>query len=469
MRVLHWGSLLLSMLALPWAATAQETRMVPASEAQLTLSYSAIVKKTAPAVVNIYTKRTVKVQSSASPLMDDPIFRQFFGDRMPQGQERERVVGSLGSGVIISPDGTIVTSNHVIKDADEVKVALPDRREFEAKVFKADPQSDLAFLKIDTKEKLPFIDMRDSDTLEVGDVVLALGNPFGVGQTVTHGIISALARTAAGASDFQFFIQTDAAINPGNSGGALVDSNGRLIGINTAIYSTTGASTGVGFAIPSNMVKSVLASKVEKGRVVRAWLGVSVERVTQDIAESLGMGAPRGVIVRSVAKDSPAERAGLKEGDVILSINGNEIYDENGLQYRVGTATLGDTDEITFLRSGNTQTTNVTFIAQPQDRVDALTIKGRNPLSGVTVATLSQALLDQLGVRNIPPQGVLVLGESRSGMISGAVQKGDIILQINGQKVTSAGHLQKLLDGARGQWDILFQRGNSVMTLSVRL
>ena len=254
--------------------------------------------------MNIFARGHVTVTDNASPFANDPFFRQFFGQQNFAfgGRPREAVISSLGSGVIIKPDGLIVTSFHVIKDAQEITVVLSDKREFDAKVVLRDPQSDLAFLKIDAGAPLPYLELRDSDTLEVGDLVLAIGNPFGVGQTVTNGIVSGLARKAAGVSDYQFFIQTDAAINPGNSGGALVDMGGRLIGINTAIYSNSGGSLGIGFAIPANMVRSLLGSKVAGGRVVHPWLGLAVQQVTPEIAESLGIKSSQGVIVKNLCR-----------------------------------------------------------------------------------------------------------------------------------------------------------------------
>ncbi|MEX1147469.1 MAG: trypsin-like peptidase domain-containing protein, partial [Sphingomonadales bacterium] len=248
-------------------ATAQE-RAVPQSQADVQLSFAPVVKAVTPAVVNIYTRRVVRSDPQASPFFDDPFFRRFFGDGPAMGTPRERVQRSLGSGVIVSADGIIVTSHHVIGEADQITVALYDRREFEAEVVLSDESTDLAVLRIDTEgEELPHLELRDSDTLEVGDLVLAIGNPFGVGQTVTSGIVSAVARTNVGVSDYQFFIQTDAAINPGNSGGALVTLDGKLAGINTAIYSRTGGSIGIGFAIPSNMVGSVVVAAVTDGKV----------------------------------------------------------------------------------------------------------------------------------------------------------------------------------------------------------
>ena len=294
-----------------WAATATavaQDRRVPASAAELRLSYAPIVQRVQPAVVNVYA---AKVVQDRNPLLDDPIFRRFFG--VP-GQQPEQMQRSLGSGVMVDPSGLVVTNVHVIEGADQVKVSLSDKREFEAEIVLKDTRSDLAVLRLkDAHEKFPTLDFANSDELMVGDVVLAIGNPFGVGQTVTHGIISALARTQVGITDYQFFIQTDAAINPGNSGGALVDMTGKLAGINTAIFSRSGGSQGIGFAIPANMVRVVVASAKSGGKAVkRPWLGARLQAVTPEIAETLGLRLPTGALVASVVPGSPAARAGLK-------------------------------------------------------------------------------------------------------------------------------------------------------------
>src|SRR6201747_2775923 len=294
--------------------TVSPDRRVPASPSELRLSYAPIVQRVQPAVVNVYAAKGVKTRN---PLLDDPIFRRFFGVPGQQPEQRQR---SLGSGVMVDPSGLIVTNVHVIEGADEVKVSLSDKREFEAEIVLKDSRTDLAVLRLkDAHEKFPTLDFANSDELLVGDVVLAIGNPFGVGQTVTHGIISALARTQVGITDYQFFIQTDAAINPGNSGGALVDMAGKLVGINTAIFSRSGGSQGIGFAIPANMVRVVVASAKTGGTAVRRpWLGARLQAVTPEIAETLGLPRPAGALVASVTPGSPAARAGLKLSDLIV-------------------------------------------------------------------------------------------------------------------------------------------------------
>src|SRR3989441_11731102 len=323
------------------SASAQDRR-VPSSAAELRLSYAPIVQRVQPAVVNVYAAKTVQ---NRNPLLDDPIFRRFFG--VP-GQQPEQMQRSLGSGVMVDASGLVVTNNHVIEGADQVKVSLADKREFEAEIVLKDSRTDLAVLRLkDSREKFPTLDFANSDELQVGDVVLAIGNPFGVGQTVTHGIISALARTQVGITDYQFFIQTDAAINPGNSGGALVDMTGRLAGVNTAIFSRSGGSQGIGFAIPANMVRVVVASAKGGGKAVkRPYLGARLQAVTPEIAESLGLKRPAGALIASVNPASPAGRAGLKPSDLIVAIDSQAVDDPNAFDYRFATRQLGGAAQI---------------------------------------------------------------------------------------------------------------------------
>src|ERR1700737_4185762 len=336
-----------AMASMP--AVAQDRR-VPASPADIRLSYAPIVQRLHPGVVNVYA---AKMGPNRNPLLDDPIFRRFFG--VP-GQGPEQMQRSLGSGVMVDPSGLVVTNVHVIEGADEVKVSLSDKREFEAEIILKDPRSDLAVLRLKgAREQFPTLDFANSDELMVGDVVLAIGNPFGVGQTVTHGIISALARTQGGITDYQFFIQTDAAINPGNSGGALVDMTGRLAGINTAIYSRSGGSQGIGFAIPANMVRVVVASAKLGGKAVkRPWLGAKLQAVTPEIAESLGLRSPTGALVANVVPSSPSARAGLKLSDLIVAIDGQSVDDPNAFDYRFATRPLGGAAQIDVQRAGKT-------------------------------------------------------------------------------------------------------------------
>jgi Do/DeqQ family serine protease len=469
---------LLVLCLLATAAQASEPA-VPASREQIRLSYAPVVRQVSPAVVNIYTKTRVTVQENLSPFANDPFFQQFFGRNMPGfsmgGRTREQVVSSLGSGVIVKPDGTIVTSHHVVKNAQEITVVLADKREFEARVTLRDQQSDLAFLKIEIPENKQFppfsyLRMRDTGSLEVGELVLAIGNPFGVGQTVTSGIISALSREARGVSDYQFFIQTDAAINPGNSGGALVDMDGRLIGINTAIYSNSGGSLGIGFAIPADMVKSLMDGKVSGGKVVRPWLGVSVQPVTAEVAESLGLAAPQGVMVRNVTPGSPVEKAGLQAGDLVLAVGGVEVSSEQEMRYRVALAKLGDTSDFEVLRKGEKLKLAVKMEAPAEIPArDQRELKGNHPLSGVVVANLSPALAMELEMEDAARTGVVVMNVTPNSVAARvAVRPGDVLLEINGQKVSSTKQLESLLKNAARNWKIVYQQGGNILTLTVK-
>src|SRR5580692_2515934 len=344
---------MVAVLALLFApAMADAPKLVPQSPGEVHLSFAPVVKKAQPAVVNVYASRVER--RASNPLFDDPIFRQFFGQEGGDARSSQ----SLGSGVIVDPSGLVVTNNHVIEGMTEVKVALSDHREFEAEIALRDPRSDLAVLKIKSSAAFPVLELGDSDAIEVGDFVIAIGNPFGVGQTVTQGIVSALARTQIDASDYQFFIQTDASINPGNSGGALVDIDGRLEGINTAIYSRSGGSVGIGFAIPVNMVKIVVESAKSGAKSVRRpWLGAKLQAVTAEIAESLGLTRPTGALVASLSEGGPATEAGIKRGDVILSIDGQPIDDPDGFGFRFATHGLGQSARVT-VRRGSTDVTS---------------------------------------------------------------------------------------------------------------
>src|SRR6187397_2413751 len=437
---------------LPASAVAQERRVPMQSE--LRLSYAPVVQQVAPAVVNVYA---AKVVQNRNPLLDDPIFRRFFGVPGGLGNQVQR---SLGSGVIVDAGGLIVTNNHVIEGADEVKVSLADKREFEAILVLKDPRTDLAILRVkDGREKFPVLDFADSDALQVGDVVLAIGNPFGVGQTVTHGIVSALARTQVGVSDYQFFIQTDAAINPGNSGGALVDMTGKLVGINTAIFSRSGGSQGVGFAIPANMVKVVGASaKTGVKAVARPWLGAKLQAVTADIADSMGLKRPSGALIANVTPDSPAARASLKPGDLIVSVDGQNVEDPNAFDYRFATKPPGGTARLGIVRGGREQTVTVALQIAPEMPREEIVIRSRSPFSGVKIANLSQALVDELQVRNAE-EGVVVIDVDNGSYASNlGFQRGDVIQEVNGERVTRTHDLERLSKTQNRAWRIVIVR-----------
>jgi Do/DeqQ family serine protease len=466
MMIPHRVACLLALLLLAAPALAQN-RVMPQSREQLQFSFAPVVRKTAPAVVNVYSRRTIR--TAASPLFDDPLFRRFFGENAPFNAPTERVQRSLGSGVLVASNGTIVTNHHVIKDAEEVTIVLADRREYEAKVLRSDERTDLAVLKIDVKgELLPFLELRDSDELEVGDLVLAIGNPFGVGQTVTSGIVSALARTAVGISDFRFFIQTDAAINPGNSGGALVGLDGRLVGINTAIFSRSGGSVGLGFAIPSVMIKAVLAGAGSEARIIRPWLGVSGQPVTADIAASLGLKRPMGVLLKEVTAGGPAAQAGLRVGDVVQSINGHEVEDAEALRFRVATLPVGGSARLATFRGGAHREVELVLSAPPEDPPrDISELGGKTPLSGATIANLSPALADELGLDSAA-RGVIILAVTgRSPAARVGFAGGDILATINGRAVTSVAQTRQLLAETARQWQLAIRREGKLLTITV--
>lgn len=442
---------------------------VPQSREQITLTFAPVAKKVIPSVVNIYTHHVERVQA-VSPFMNDPFFSQFFGDGVMGSMPRERVVNSLGSGVIVGEDGTIVTSYHVVKGSEKITIVLSDKREFDGKVEKVDERADLAVLKVDTSgAKLPALELRDSTSLEVGDLVLAVGNPFGVGQTVTSGIISALARSAESVSDYQFFIQTDAAINPGNSGGALVDMQGRLIGINTAIYTKTGGYQGIGFAIPADMVKVVLGGKTnENGEILRPWLGISIQPVNREVAEAQGLGVTRGVLVQQVAAGSPAEKAGIRAGDVLLSLGDGEVNDSQSLNFRIATAGIGKEVNAKLWRGGREVAVPVT-LASPKDqpKPKALTLKGKHPLDGVSVINITPEIAEQLHLSS-NVQGVIVVEvPGRRRWMGMDVQVGDIILGVNGKEVRTVSDLQAALSKSGRGFQINLIRDGMSFTMSV--
>ncbi|MCW5751734.1 MAG: DegQ family serine endoprotease [Alphaproteobacteria bacterium] len=456
------------MLPAPLAADA---RRLPKNQQEIQLSFAPLVRQVAPGVVNIYTRRVTQ-QQARSPLFDDPVFRRFFGDGPLQGAPRQRIQQSLGSGVIVDRRGLVVTNNHVIEGAEEITVALHDRREFDAELVLADPRTDLAVLRIDPKgSKLTALELVDSDDLEVGDLVLAIGNPFGVGQTVTSGIVSALGRTMVGTSDTQSFIQTDAAINPGNSGGALITMDGRVAGINTAIFSRTGGSHGIGFAIPANLVASVLHAAQAGHGVQRPWLGASGQSVTSELAQSLGLERPGGVLVNTVVRDSPAAQAGLRPGDVVLAVNGKEVFDPRGLKFRIVTRNIGETVALDIFRKGTRRQVSLPLLAPPENPPrDQIELSGNQPLAGALVANLSPALAEELGLEE-GASGVIVLDVARGSPAQRfRVRPGDVILSVNGADVGRTRELQVMLNaepGARG-WAIRLERRGQVITLAVR-
>ena len=482
MRTIFWlGTGLAAGMALAWgvsstdrlteggataiAETPPPARVAPVSQAQVQLSYAPVVQKAAPAVVNIYTRKIVR----QSPMMSDPFFRFFFGDRAGAGAGRERVQSALGSGVIVRADGLIVSNRHVVGDADEIQVVLADRREFEGKVVFQDPRSDLALVRIEPRgAALPVIRLGDSDRLQVGDIALAIGNPFGVGQTVTQGIVSAV-RSGGGPTDYQYYIQTDAAINPGNSGGALVGMNGELIGINTFIASPTGGSVGVGFAVPVNLVRAILPAATT-GKVVRPWLGLEGQAIDADLAATLNLDRPRGVLVNRLNAGSPAATAGLKPGDVITAIDGQPVDDIETLQFRIATKAVGTRAALTVIRDGKSFNLPIALIAPPENPPRGLTwLDGQHAFAGVRVGNLSPAYAQELG-GGLPDRGVVVveLKPASPAARLGLLQPGDVLEAINGKPVTTVAQAQAQLKGSAGAMSYRFLRGGRLAECAIR-
>ena len=468
LRIVSAAVLLLVTAGVAVQPAAGQTRTTPGSKSQITLSFAPVVKKVGPAVVNIYTKRVVR-QRSVSPFFDDPFFRRFFGDSSPFGGSRERMENSLGSGVIVRSDGVVVTNHHVIKNADSITVVLSDRREFDAEVLVTDERTDIAVLRANTRgAKLPATEFGDPDSLEVGDLVLAIGNPFGLGQTVSSGIVSGLARTSVGITDFRSFIQTDAAINPGNSGGALVAMDGRLVGINTAIYSRSGGSVGIGFAVPSNMVRTIVRSAVTGKPLVRPWLSMRAKEVDSDIAAAIGLDRPGGVLVESVTPNGPAARAGILRGDVITEISGKPVDDVQGMRFRLATREIGERLRITLKRKGTVKKVSFQLQAPPEiPPRNTTTLQGRHPLQGARVVNLSPAVAEEVGLDD-NAEGVLVIGIARGSWASRiGLRKGDVVLTVNGRKVRLVSEVQAAVGSGSDRWRVEVKRGRRTLRIEV--
>lgn len=415
---------------------------VPSSDAEIKLSFAPIVQKVAPAVVNIYTKRRVQSRQSLSPFFGEPFFNHFFNGRgygMPKGQTRERIESSLGSGVIIQSNGIVITNAHVVENAVETVIVLNDGREFDAEVSLIDSASDLAILHVDANN-LPYATLKPSDSLEVGDLVLAIGNPFGVGQTVTSGIVSAVARSTMNINDFNFFIQTDAAINPGNSGGPLVDMSGHVVGINTAIYSRDGGSLGIGFSVPSEMVSTIINAERTgntniRGGIKRPWLGLSSQNITSDIAGSLDLKSLNGALISDLHPLSPLKQSGLQKGDIITAINDRAIKDAAEMRFRLLTFGVDDIVHITYHRDGTVKKTNIKMMHAPNkpDR-DKTHTSGDNILNGLHSCFINPALEEDLGI-DLPHSGVVVCDIDTQSYARRIVRIGDVILNINGYDI----------------------------------
>ncbi len=459
------ASLLVALgVAVAAAPTSAPAQRVPESVSEIQLSFAPVVRKAAPAVVNIYTRKVV--ERRFRPFAGQPFFEDMFGDLFPELNQR-RIENSLGSGVIVDPSGIVVSNYHVVGGADEITVVLHDRQEFRGRVILADEESDLAVVALEDASGLPALEFRDSDTLEVGELVLAIGNPFGVGQTVTSGIISALARSAApGKKGRGYYIQTDAAINPGNSGGALVDMKGRLIGVNTAILSRSGGSNGIGFAVPSNLVRRIVgAARRGEDALDRPWLGLAAQPVTGEIAEALGLDRPEGVLVSQLHAQSPFADAGIRPGDILLAVNGQAIDGPSELSFRTATLETGQSVSLRYLREGRMREARVELRSAPEQPPRARTVLREPPgLRGLTVLNVNPAVIEEAELP-LSAEGVLVAGVDGPAGNSG-LKPGDLILGVNGREVTDVDELRSELrrrgrpvlhvqrDGRRGRIEL---------------
>jgi serine protease Do len=472
-------------LRMDWVAPANSSSAVSATAMPLPPGSAAqsnfvpVVKAVMPAVVNISTTRVVHGRDiqQMSPFFNDPFFRQFFGDQFPQGQPmpRDQRENSLGSGVIVDANGYIMTNNHVVDKADEIKVMLGDKREFIGKVVGTDPKTDIAVIRIKAKD-LPTVPWGDSDKLEVGEYVLAMGNPFGLNQTVTMGIVSAVGRANVGIADYEDFIQTDAAINPGNSGGALVNTRGELMGINTAIFSRSGGYMGVGFAVPSNMVRKVMQSLIDKGKVVRGWLGVSIQELTPELAKNFGVADAKGALVGEVVKDSPASRAGFIAGDVIVAMDGKSIDSPTSLRNRVADLAVGKDVTIRVIRDQKPAELKVKIAEQPADLEQADAgdsggqAGGNTALAGVEVQAITPDIARQLGIPG-DSGGVVVSGvDAASPAAAAGVRRGDIIAEVNRAPVRKLGDYQRIVNklGKKDNVLLLINRGGGKLFVLIK-
>jgi serine protease Do len=429
-----------------------------------------LVSAVTPSIVNISSTKTVKTHGFQSPFFNDPFFDRFFGDQFGHlNKPREYKQSGLGSGVIVDREGYILTNNHVIKDADEIIVKLSDKREFKGKVIGADPKTDLAVIRI-KDDDLPVINIGNSEDLKVGETVIAIGNPYGLSQTVTSGIVSAKGRANVGIADYEDFIQTDAPINPGNSGGALVNIKGELVGINTAIFSTSGGYQGIGFAIPTNMAKSVMKSLIKDGKVTRGWLGVSIQPVSKDIAEHFNLKEQKGALVAEVVEDSPAQKAKLERGDVIVRYDGRDVDDPDHLRNMVAATLPGAKVEIVVSRDGKEKSITMEIGELPADiKLASGEFDYDNVLDGVTVQNITNELRKSL---NIPKRvtGVLVNSVDADSAAAGALKKEDMIMEINRTNIKSTDNYRKVVSKIRsgdGVLLLLYRNGSTIyVTLS---
>ncbi|MEZ5955089.1 MAG: Do family serine endopeptidase [Hyphomonas sp.] len=455
------GLLVVALLILAISPLAANAQRLPESQAEIDLTFAPLVRQASPAVVNVYSQKTVKTGPS-------PMEMFLYGRAMPQS----RVQNSLGSGVVVRADGVIITNNHVVEGADSFRVVLHDRREYPAELVLADERTDLAVLKIDTEgDPLPVLPYADTRASQVGDLVLAIGNPFGVGQTVTSGIISATARTDVGISDYSFFVQTDAAVNPGNSGGALINMKGELVGVNTAIFSRGGGSNGIGFAIPSEMVERVVDAAMNGGTFVRPWLGLAAQAVSFDMAKAQGLSRPLGVMVTEVYDDGPADRAGLRRGDLITAIDGREVFDEKGLKFLAAIRNPGDSAQLNVLRGGKNQVIAVRVAPPPgATEADIVALDGRSVFSGARVVELSPRLAEENGLDPFQKgSGIYVYSVARRSIAGAYFRPGDIIRSVNGVPMKSVKDLKTVIQATDNTWDIEIDRNGRTVRGTIRL
>ncbi|OWU84072.1 serine protease [Oceanicola sp. 22II-s10i] len=447
----------------PGAALAQTA--VPESKAQIALSFAPVVKHAAPAVVNIYASRVVESQRSA--FAEDPFFRDFFRN---YGPARPQVQNSLGSGVILSGDGIVVSNYHVVGQADDIRVVLQDRREYRADILLADAEADLAILKLRDVGDLPHLDVRDSDGVEVGELVLAIGNPFGVGQTVSSGIVSGLARSGTATGNARgYFIQTDAPINPGNSGGALVDLNGDLIGINTSILTKSGGSNGIGFAIPSSLVRQfVKQARNGETSFRRPWAGLNGQPVDAAMAEGLGLDRPGGIVISDLHPESAFHRAGVEAGDVVLEVGGQPVNTAAEMVYRMSVAGEGSDVGVRVVQRGEVRDLTVRLSEPPDTPArNALTTGDRSPIPGLGLSGINPAVLAEYGLP-LTAAGAVVTDPGPIGLRAG-LRRGDVITGVNGTEITASSDADEAL-AATGRWlTIDLQRGLERMSLRFRL
>jgi serine protease Do len=469
---IQWTAVVVAVLVLFLPAVPSPAKDVAVSQdsrqflKKLSDSLAEVAEAVKPSIVNISTTTTTAVDVNPfGDLFNDPFFHRFFGDPSnPHGGGKQKQKASaLGSGVIVSDNGYILTNNHVVKNADEIKVLLTDKREFKGKVIGSDPKTDLAIIKIDAKG-LPVLPFGDSSALKTGDVVFAVGNPFGLNQTITMGIVSAVGRSNVGIADYEDFIQTDAAINPGNSGGALVNGEGQLVGINTAIFSTSGGYMGIGFAIPSNMARSVMDSIVKHGRVIRGWFGVSIQNLTADLADHFGIKDRQGALVSDVVKDSPAQKAGIKRSDVIIAYNGKKVADATALRNLVADTRPGTTVEVTVVRDKAEKVLKVAVSEQPEARKVIKKVERDNALKGVSVQDLTPDLRSSL---NIPDDvtGVVVAAVASDSVAQGLITQGDVIQQVNGREIGSVRQFEEAASGIKVKDTVLlliYRNGGSL-------